>query len=269
MSENDRPRGWVLQGDGLAGVRHGFFTRRGGVSPAPYDTLNCSISSKDDPRNIAANRARVSAFLGVEPTDLLGLTQVHSAHVMTVRRGVAHWRTGRGPAGDALVSDDPAVALGVITADCAPVLFASLDGRVVGAAHAGWRGAAIGVLEATVEAMRALGAGEIRAIVGPCIASQSYEVGADMRTAVLDLDARGEVFFAHAVRTKHFMFDLPGYALARLRRAGLRRIDTIGLDTLADPRRFYSHRRRTLAGGGAIGHQISAVRANSRDKDSA
>lgn len=265
MSENDRPRGWVLQADGLAGVRHGFFTRRGGVSPAPYDTLNCSMSSKDDPRNIAVNRGRVSAFLGVESADLLGLTQVHSADVKTVRRGVAHWRTGRGPAGDALVSDDPDVALGVITADCAPVLFASLDGRVVGAAHAGWRGAADGVLEATVEAMRALGAAEIRAVVGPCIAPQSYEVGADMRAAVLDLDARGEGFFACAARPRHFMFDLPGYALARLRRAGLKRIEAIGLDTLADPRRFYSHRRRTLAGGGTIGHQISAIRARTPD----
>lgn len=260
----DMPRGWVIPTANLADVPHGFFTRRGGVSPAPFDSLNCSLSSRDLAENVATNRTRVAAYLGVAGEALLGLTQVHSSDVVTVRRGGAHWATGRGLRADALASDDPNVALGVITADCAPVLFADDDGHVVGAAHAGWRGAAGGILEATVEAMRALGARDIRATVGPCIAPTRYEVGPDMRAAVLAVDAQAARWFLPAARSGHFMFDLPGYCLARLRRAGLRRIEALGLDTLRDRRRFFSHRRRTLAGGGAIGHQISAIRAASR-----
>ncbi|AOX17803.1 peptidoglycan editing factor PgeF [Kozakia baliensis] len=260
---HDMPRDWVLRADALSFVPHGFFTRRGGVSPAPFDSLNCSLSSSDRPENLAENRRRVAASLGVESASLLGLKQIHSPDVVTISHGDEVWGTGRGPKGDALVTDRPDWALGVITADCGPVLFASRDGRVVGAAHAGWRGAASGVLEATVSAMRQLGAGEIVASVGPCIAPWSYEVGADMRDSVLALDPAAHMFFIPAQRREHFMFDLPGYCLARLRRAGLKHISALGLDTLRDSRRFFSHRRRTLAGGGAIGHQISAIRARS------
>lgn len=259
------PRGWVLRGEALGDATHGFFTRRGGVSQGPYASLNCSISSQDRAEDVAANRARVAAALGVEPGALLGLTQVHSADVVVLRRGAAHWRSGRGPQGDALVTDDPALAIGVVTADCAPVLFAAAGGRagglVVGAAHAGWRGACGGVLEATVAAMRDLGAREIAAVVGPCIGPSGYEVGEDMRRAVLALDPQGASCFGPAARHGHFLFDLPGYVLGRLRRAGLRRIGAVGLDTLRDPGRFFSHRRRVLASGGVIGHQISAIRA--------
>ncbi|WP_336762713.1 peptidoglycan editing factor PgeF [Asaia sp. VD9] len=255
------PRGWVLQSDPLAFLRHGFFTRRGGVSPAPYDTLNCSLASADDAVNIAQNRGRVAGFLGVGSGALLGLTQTHSADVVVMTRDTPVWQTGRGPKADALVSDREDLALGVITADCGPVLFASTDGRVVGAAHAGWRGAVGGVLEATIEAMARLGAGEIIACVGPCIAQNSYEVGAEMRASVLTASSGAGEFFTAGVRPGHYQFDLSGYCLHRLRRAGLRRVSRLGLDTLPDVARFFSHRRRTLAGGGAIGHQISAIRA--------
>lgn len=257
------PRGWVLQADSLSVLRHGFFTRLGGVSPAPYNTLNCSLASADTAENVAQNRGRVAGFLGVRPDVLLGLTQTHSADVVTLTSKSPVWPTGRGPKADALVTNRDDLALGVITADCGPVLFASTDGTVVGAAHAGWRGAVGGVLEATIAAMASLGAGEVTACLGPCIHQPSYEVGAAMREEVLDTSPEAGYFFMPAPRSGHFLFDLPGYCLYRLRRAGLCRLSTIGLDTRPDVARFFSHRRRTLAGGGAIGHQISAIRAGS------
>lgn len=260
---DDAPRGWVLGSPALSHVRHGFFTRRGGVSPAPYDTLNCSLASADRRGNIRINRSRVAACLGVQGESLLGLTQIHSADVVTLTGNDPAWQTGRGPKADALVTDRTDLAVGVITADCGPLLFASRDGRVVGAAHAGWRGAAGGVIEATIRAMTLLGAGEISACVGPCIAQKSYETGADMRDAVLMQDSGAEPYFIPASRDGHNLFDLPGYCLYRLRRAGLRHVSVVGLDTKPDSLRFFSHRRRTLAGGGAIGHQISAIRAGS------
>ncbi|WP_025886220.1 peptidoglycan editing factor PgeF [Asaia prunellae] len=260
------PRGWALQADSLAYMRHGFFTRLGGVSPAPFNSLNCSLASADRPENIAENRGRVARFLGVDSSFLLGLTQIHSADVVTLTSRTPLWQTGRGPAADALVSNRDDVALGVITADCGPVLFASLDGQIVGAAHAGWRGAVGGVLEATLSAMTALGAGDVVACVGPCIRQESYEVGAEMREAVLDSSPEAGHFFIPAPRDGHYLFDMPGYCLHRLRRAGLHHVSTIGLDTCADTRRFFSHRRRTQAGGGAIGHQISAIRAGVRQR---
>jgi polyphenol oxidase len=156
---------------------HGFFTRRGGVSEGPYASLNCSLSSQDDRAAVLENRARVARSLGTEPNRLLGLTQVHGIHVVTATEA---WAAGQGEKADAMVTDRPGLALGIITADCAPVLFADAGGKIVGAAHAGWRGAVAGVLEATLAAMTALGASPdgITAAVGPCIAAESYEVGA-------------------------------------------------------------------------------------------
>lgn len=255
------PRGWVLGAESLSFVPHGFFTRRGGVSPAPFDSLNCSLASPDRAENVAENRGRVAACLGVASERLMGLTQTHSATVISLTHDTHPWRPGQGPQADALVTDRDDLALGVITADCGPVLFASPDGRVVGAAHAGWRGAAGGVLEATVTAMADLGASDLVACVGPCIRQPRYEVGAEMRAEVLDRTPGAEGYFLQAPRMGHYLFDLPGYCLYRLRRAGLRRVSALGLDTCADPQRFFSHRRRVLAGGGMIGHQISAIRA--------
>ncbi|BCI66083.1 peptidoglycan editing factor PgeF [Acetobacter aceti] len=252
----------VVQSPYLSFVRHGFFTRIGGVSEGPYASLNCSTRSEDDPAAVTENRSRVVGFFGLPNELLLGVTQVHGDGVITVTEP---WKPGEGGKADAMVTARPDVALGVITADCGPVLFASKDGKIVGAAHAGWRGAVGGVLEATVRAMEALGASasEMVAVVGPCIAQASYEVGSDMRDAALAADAQAASFFVTGQREGHFQFDLAGYCMDRLRRAGVTAVASVGLDTLPDERRFFSHRRRTLAGGGPIGHQISVIAAGS------
>ncbi|MBN9510317.1 MAG: peptidoglycan editing factor PgeF [Alphaproteobacteria bacterium] len=238
-------------------VRHGFFTREGGVSEGPYASLNCSLSGQDRRAAVLENRARAAAALGADPAHLVGLTQVHGAAVVQVTEP---WAAGAGPAADAMVTDRPGLALGVVTADCAPVLLADPTAGVVGAAHAGWRGALAGVLEATVDAMLRLGArGErIAAAIGPCIGAASYEVGSDLRAAVLARDPADARFFRDGA-PGHWWFDLPGYCAARLAGGGVTAIARVTADTLAEPDRFFSHRRRTLAGGGPIGHQISVV----------
>ena len=242
-------------------VPHGFFTRAGGVSAGPYASLNCSLSSADDPAAVRENRARAAAALGVAPGGLVGLTQVHGPEVIAVDDP---WGEDR-PRADAMVTRRPGLALGIVTADCAPVLFADAEAGVIGAAHAGWRGAVGGVLEATLDAMERLGAARARiaAAVGPCIAQASYEVGPDLRGAVLARDPTDARFFAQAstpgARPDRWHFDLPGYCAARLATAGAGRVAALGVDTLAEEARFFSHRRRTLAGGGPIGHQLSAI----------
>ena len=234
-----------LRDEALA-APHGFFTREGGVSTGPFASLNCSLSSADDPAAITENRRRVAATVGV-PT-LLGLTQVHGPAVAEVDEP---WATGAGPRADAMVTRRPGIGLGIITADCVPVLFAGPG--VVGAAHAGWRGAVAGVLEAVLDAM---GPG-VHAAIGPCIGPASYEVAADLRDAVRAHNEADTRFFTDA-RPGHWLFDLPGYCAARLRAAGAT-VTVLDADTLPDERRFFSHRRRTLAGGGPIGHQISVI----------
>ncbi len=238
---------------------HGFFTRRGGVSAGPFTSLNCSLSSQDDPAAVLENRARAARRLGVDPARLVGLTQVHGTHVVTVTEA---WAPGQGEAADAMVTNRPGLGLGIVTADCAPVLFADSDGVIVGAAHAGWRGAMAGVLEATVAAMVALGtsAARISVAVGPCIAQSSYEVGPDLRDAVLARAPADAAFFAAGRQPDKWQFDLAGYCAARLRGAGVGRIVVTGHDTLTQEERFFSHRRRTLAKSGPIGHQISVIR---------
>jgi YfiH family protein len=242
-------------------IRHGFFTRRGGVSDGPFAALNCSLSSADDPGRVRENRRRAAGALGLDLPALHGLTQVHGAAVAEV--DAAGWAEGQGPQADAMVTRRPGVALGIVTADCAPVLFADAEGGVIGAAHAGWRSAVLGVLEATVAAMERLGAarGRIRAAIGPCIAQASYEVGPDLRDAVLSVrGAAGDArFFAEGRREDRWQFDLAGYCAARLAALGLGTVQALGVDTLAEEERFFSHRRRTLAGGGPIGHQLSAI----------
>ncbi len=232
-------------------VRHGFFTRRGGVSTGPYASLNCSVSSADDPAHVAANRAAVADALGA--THLLGATQIHGPAVATVTEP---WPAGHGPPADALVTARTGIALGIVTADCTPVLLADAEAGVIGAVHAGWRGALAGVLEATVHAMQALGATRITAAIGPSIRQPSYEVRADLRDAILARDPADTRFFMNG-RPDHWQFDLAGYCAARL--AGLAAVDTIEADTAAEPDRFFSHRRRTLEASGPIGHQISAI----------
>jgi hypothetical protein len=248
----------ALTADGMP-VPHGFFTRRGGVSEGPFASLNCSLSSADDPARVRENRARVARSLAIEPAALLGLTQVHGDRVVTVTQP---WLPGHGAQADAMVADRPGIGLAIVTADCAPVLFADAGRGVVGAAHAGWRGAVLGVLDATVAAMAALGAAPHRivAAIGPCIAPESYEVGPDLRDQVLARSAPDAAFFAPGQRADRWQFDLPGYCAARLRAAGVGHVILMGIDTLTDADRFFSHRRRTLAKAGPIGHQVSVIR---------
>lgn len=251
----------AARAEGLA-APHAFYGRAGGVSAGPYASLNCSLSSRDDPDAVRRNRALAAAGIGAAPERLLGLTQVHGTRVVSV---TAPWAVGAGPQADALVTDRPGLALGIVTADCAPILFADAEAGVVGAAHAGWRGAVAGIIEATLEAMAALGArpGAVAAAIGPCIGQASYEVGADLRDAVLARGVADARFFAPgrmADDGPRWQFDLPGYCASRLAAAGVGQIAVIGADTMADETRYFSHRRRTLAGGGVIGHQLSAIR---------
>jgi YfiH family protein len=250
---------------------HGFFTRRGGVSTGPFASLNCSLSGQDDPAAVLENRARAARMLRTDPSFLVGLTQVHGTEVVTVTEP---WVPGAGQRADAMVTERGDIALGIVTADCAPVLFMDTGRNIVGAAHAGWRGAVLGVLEATVAAMTALGAatGRIVAAIGPCIGQASYEVGPDLREMVIARSEADSVFFVPGHRQDHWQFDLAGYCAARLRSAGVQQVKVTGADTLIDEDRFFSHRRRTLAhrvalergcsvaGAGPIGHQISVIR---------
>ena len=228
-------------------VPHGFFTREGGVSTGPFASLNCSLSGADDLACVAENRRRAGEAIGVDT--LVGVMQVHGAEVVTVDEP---WQPGQGPRADAMITRRPGIGLAIITADCAPVLFTAPG--VVGAAHAGWRGAVGGVLEAVVAAMGGEG---VHAAVGPCIGPASYEVAADLRDAVLARDPVDDGFFVTG-RPGHWLFDLPGYCARRLRAAGAS-VTVLGADTLADELHFFSHRRRTLAGGGPIGHQVSII----------
>ncbi|MGH7067297.1 MAG: peptidoglycan editing factor PgeF [Acetobacteraceae bacterium] len=240
------------------GVPHGFFTRRGGVSTGPFASLNCSRDSPDRAEAVAENRARAAHTIGAEPARLFGVRQVHGNLAVKV---AGPWEPGEEPAADAMVTDRPGLALGVITADCAPVLLADTTCGVIGAAHAGWRGAVAGILEATVNAMVALGGvrERIQAAIGPAIRQASYEVGPDLREAVLGREAADARFFILGRSPGRWQFDLPGYCRSRLIAAGVRNLEAIALDTARESGQFFSHRRRTLSGGGPIGHQISII----------
>ncbi len=233
-------------------ARHGFFTRAGGVSSGFYTSLNCSFSS-DDPLCVRENRARAAGAFGISSSALLGLKQVHGSKVVTVTKP---WAEGEGSAADAFVTQIPGLALGIITADCAPVLFFG-DNGAIGAAHAGWRGALAGVLEETAVALRNLGAATITAAIGPCIHQASYEVGYDLRNLVV-ADAPTSAAFFLAGRQNHFWFDLPGYCANRLSRIGVE-VEILPYDTCADETNFFSYRRKTLRQEPVTGHQISII----------
>ena len=248
----------ALTVDGLAGVRAGFFTRAGGVSDGLYASLNCGFGSGDDGDKVATNRARASETLGGEARGLVTAYQVHGTAVAVVERA---WAPGEAPRADALVSRVPGMTLGILTADCAPVLLADTGAGIVGAAHAGWRGALAGVVEETVTAMVALGArpGRIAAAIGPCIAQDSYEVGPELHQAYLDRDAANGSFFKSSPRDGHRMFDLAGYVARRLERLGLASVETLGRDSCADEAAFFSYRRATLRGEGDYGRNLAAI----------
>jgi YfiH family protein len=238
---------------------HGFFTRIGGVSTGAYASLNCGLNGADAPDHVATNRARAARAISADPAALSGLVQVHGNRAIAITHPID---PSHRPQADALVTATPGLALGIITADCAPVLFSAEAGRIVGAAHAGWRGALLGVLDATIDAMRQLGASTIDAVIGPCIHQASYEVGADLHEAVCSHNPSDRQFFRAAQKPDHWQFDLPGYCAARLARAGVATA-ILSADTYADPARFFSHRRRTHEASGPGGHQISIIRTAS------
>ncbi|MBM2574841.1 peptidoglycan editing factor PgeF [Jannaschia sp. Os4] len=245
----------IIRSD-LLSAPHGFFGRRGGASSGIFAGLNCGLGSSDQRDAVAANRARVAAAMGVGADDLRGVHQVHSRDVVVVEGPLPEPR----PQADAMVTRTPGEVLTVLTADCQPVLFEDAGSGVVGAAHAGWRGTQRGVLAATVDAMEALGAARarIRAAIGPSIGPDAYEVGPDLRDAVLDADPEADRFFRPGAGDR-FQFDLPGYGVAHLRGLGLEAAWT-GHCTYAAPDRFFSYRRTTHAGEADYGRHIAAIR---------
>jgi len=244
----------VIHARALAGVAHGFLGRRGGVSTGDYAGLNVGIGSDDDADKVAENRRRATEAV-LPGARLVTLYQIHSADVVRALTGFDDR-----PRGDALVSDRPGLALGILTADCAPVLFADRDAGVVGAAHAGWKGAIGGVTDATIDAMEKLGArrDRIAAAIGPCIARASYEVDDAFARRFEEHDPANERFFAPG-KPGHHQFDLEAYVAHRLAAAGITRIEALGLDTCADADRFFSYRRATLRGEPGYGRQISII----------
>ena len=241
-----------------SGVRHGFFTRRGGVSEGAYASLNCGLGSKDDPDRVGTNRARAMDRFGVRGEALATAYQVHSDRVAVVEKP---WTADERPQVDGLVTRSKGVALGILTADCVPVLFADAAGGVIGAAHAGWRGAHAGILEATVAAMVDLGARaqSTVAVVGPCIRQESYEVGPEFHAGFTADDPGTDRLFRPSSREGHFMFDLPGYVVRRLSDLSIKTFEELPYDTCADEERFFSYRRTTLNGGGDYGRGLSAI----------
>lgn len=247
----------ILTCDAIS-ARHGFFTRRGGASSGIFKGLNCGLGSSDQAEVVTINRRRVADAMGVTPDHLLTLHQIHSATAMPV---AGPW-PGPLPKADAMVTATPGLAIGALSADCQPVLFADEGAGVVGAAHAGWKGAEQGILDATLDAMEALGAkrANTTAVIGPCISQANYEVGPEFfDTLTLD-DPEAARFFAGG-QGDRMMFDLPGYGLYRLRAAGVGHAEWIGQCTYADENRFYSFRRATHAREADYGRLISVIRA--------
>lgn len=238
------------------GIRYRFFTRRNGVSEGEYSSLNCSIQAGDDPAKVRENMRRVALNLGCTVEKIFVLHQTHSSQVVTVQSREPFEKT---PYADALVTDCSNIYLGIKTADCAPVLFADVENRVIGAAHAGWRGAVGGILENTLSAMEEIGAKKenVLAMVGPCIAPQSYEVGQDMFDEFLKADVKAALFFTPAGKGK-YRFDLPGYVLARLERAGIGAAEWVGKDTYSSEQDYFSYRRSSEKGE-KCGRQLSVI----------
>ncbi|MBN8293155.1 peptidoglycan editing factor PgeF [Rhodobacter sp. NTK016B] len=245
----------ILTSDDLSEVRHGFFTRRGGASSGVFAGLNCGGGSSDQREVVAINRARVAAAMAVPPEALLGVRQVHSAKVVTV--------TGPGEQGegDAMVTDVPGLALSILTADCMPVLLHDSSAGVIGAVHAGWKGALGGILEATLDAIEDLGGdrAETSAVIGPCISQRAYEVGPEFLDTFLTEDPEAEWFFANGEGDR-YLFDLPGFGLRRLREAGVGAASWTRHCTYSSPEQFYSYRRSVHQNQADYGRLISAIR---------
>lgn len=247
----------ILTSSALDGVRHGFFTRKGGASSGIYSGLNCGAGSDDLSNAVRTNKGRVAAAMEVAPEALITVHQTHSPDVVTVTEPFA----GKPPEADAMVTDRPGLALGILTADCEPVLFADRDAGVVGAAHAGWKGAMDGVLEATLDAMEALGAkrGRTTAVIGPTISQAAYEVGPEFYERFTDENPDHAAFFAGGSGDR-MQFDLPSFGLHRLREAGVGQAEWVRHCTYADAARFYSYRRSVHQNEADYGRLISVIR---------
>ncbi|MFA3918997.1 peptidoglycan editing factor PgeF [Ruegeria hyattellae] len=246
----------ILTSDGLSPIRHGFFTRRGGASSGVFTGLNCGTGSSDQREAVAINRQRVAQALDVDETHLVGVHQIHSLDVMTVDAPLTDK-----PKADAVVTATQGLALSILTADCQPVLFADAEAGVIGAAHAGWRGALAGVLEATLDAMENLGAqrSRVAAVIGPSISQRAYEVGPELFDEFMLDDPDNARFFANG-QGDRMQFDLPSFGLHRLRRAGVGHAEWTRHCTYSDADRFYSFRRSTHAKEADYGRLISAIR---------
>ncbi len=246
----------ILTSDLLAPVRHGFFTRRGGASSGVFAGLNCGIGSSDQAEIVTINRQRVANAMGVDLPHLASVHQIHSANVATISAPIA----GDRPRADAIITATPGLALSILTADCQPVLFSDPEAGVIGAAHAGWRGALDGVLDATLDAMEALGASRdtTRAVIGPCISQDAYEVGPEFLDAFLTEDAGNSRFFKDGDGDRK-LFDLPAYGLHRLRAANIGKAEWTRHCTYSDPDRFYSYRRTTHAKEADYGRLIASI----------
>ena len=241
----------------IPGLRHAFFTREGGVSDGIYGSLNGGVGSNDDPARVAENRRRMAKQLGVAPEHFLSVWQTHSPDVVVTS---GPWEGTSRPRADAIVTRTEGLAIGATAADCGPVLFVDPGARVIGAAHAGWKGALTGILESTVEAMERLGAERsgIVAAVGPLIRQRSYEVGGEFVERFIEADAENGLFFLPAAREGHSMFDLAGFIRMRLENAGVLVIDDTGIDTYSDER-FFSYRRSVHRGETDYGRHVHAI----------
>ncbi|HEU4476518.1 MAG TPA: peptidoglycan editing factor PgeF [Methyloceanibacter sp.] len=242
----------------LPGVRHGFFTRQGGVSTGIYASLNCGPGSHDEVSNVAENRARVAETLGTESSRLLTVFQKHSAEAVIADKP---WRDGKAPEADAIVTSKPGLAIGVLTADCAPVLLCDGGAGVIAAAHAGWKGALGGIIEATIKAMTKLGASpeRITAAIGPAISQGAYEVGQDFMESFVADAPDSAAFFITDESTGEPHFDLPAYVADRLARAGVAAVTDLGFCTYCEETRLFSYRRSQHHGEEDYGRQISAI----------
>ncbi|GHA62538.1 laccase domain protein [Amylibacter ulvae] len=247
----------IITSDNLSGFKHGFFTRRGGASAGVFKGLNCGQGSSDQCDVVSINRGMVADALGVEHDHLCSVYQVHSPDVIHVEAPIV----GEKPKADAMVTKTPGIALGVLSADCAPILFADANAGVIGAAHSGWKGAKRGVARATVEAMEMLGAdrAKIHASVGPCISQRNYEVSIEFFEDFIADDMENSRYFAQSHVADKYQFDLPSFVLNSLRNAGIASANWTGHCTYAEPDRFYSYRRMTHLKEPDYGRLISAI----------
>ena len=253
--------GWHGLTHAKATLKHGFFTATGGVSHGVYNSLNCGLGSLDDPDRVRQNRARAASGLGFDTAQLFGLRQIHSAAVHVVDAASSSGAAAR-PEADAQITSQHNIALGILTADCVPVLFAAPSSGVVGAAHAGWRGAVDGVLETTIAAMQQAGAplSAIEAVIGPAIQQKSYQVGDDLYQRVLASAPQASQFFiVDSGAAGKYRFDLPGFVAWRLKLAGVQKIVDLGVDTYHESAGLFSHRRAMHRGDSDCGRQIAII----------